>query len=257
MKLVWLLWLLIFNISLFADVYLSSDADRAGLANLSIISKSPITSYYQASITNEGLSCSISQPYQFSGIENGNIAISKNVKNFNLSLGSLYLMSNYYNQFSNYLNLSYTFHDVITWGIGQKLISVYEEENYYYTTTDIGFLISQNKTKLAVSYTNLFKRKSSKLTLPNIISTEISYNPIPDVYLALGLEKEKNFKTCPKIAIRYKVLKSLTLLSGYSLEPNQISFGISVNYYKCFINYAIMTHPQLDSTHYITLIYGL
>ncbi len=245
------------NSSLGAHIYLSSGADRVGVANLNIISHSPLTSYYQTGVYNDGISCSISQPFQFSGVENGNVSVSKSFHAYNISLGTLYLLSDHYTQFSNYLNFNYTIHDLITLGIGQKIITVNEEENYNYAITDIGCKIYKDKTKFAVNYTNLLQKESSKIELPNIVTTEISYSPTDDTDLAIGLEKEKNHQFSTSLGIRYKVMESLTLLSGYSLEPNQISFGLSINYQRFNVNYAIVTRPELNSTHHISLIYEM
>ena len=257
MRLVLVMFIWLVHSVLFSYIYLHNCADLVGVSNLNTISHSPLTSYYQSAIANQGISCSISQPFQFSEIENGNISFSKKFKDTSFSLGSVYLLSEYYNQFSNYLNLNYTFHDLITLGIGQKLISVDEEENYSYTITDVGFKIAKDKTQLAINYTNIFSKKSSKLELPNIIDSEISYNPLENTFIAVGVEKEKSQKLSTRFGIRYKLLQSLSLLSGYCLEPNQISFGIGIDCRDITINYAIITHPELDSTHHISIIYGL
>lgn len=257
MRLFCLVFFCFISSNLVSHVYLSNCADRVGVANLNIISKSPLTSYYQSAIANDGISSSISQPFQFSGIENGSISFSNTYNRINFSLGSVYLLSDHYSQFSNYLALNYAVNKLITLGVGQKLVTVNEEENYSYPLTDIACLISHEKTKLAISYTNIFQKKSSKIELPNIFNTEISYNPIENTFIAVGLEKEKGYKLASRFGIRYKVLQSLTLLSGYSLETNQISFGVGVDYREFSIHYAVITHPELDSTHHISLIYEL
>lgn len=257
MQLFWLFFFCFISNNLASHIYLDNCADRVGVANLNTISKSPLTSYYQSAVGNDGISTSISQPFQFSGIENGSISISKTYSRINFSLGSVYLLSNHYSQFSNYIALNYTFKEIVTIGVGQKLISVNEEDNYSYPVTDIACLISHDKTKLAVSYTNIFQTESYKIELPNIITTELSYNPIANTFIAVGFEKEKGYKLASKFGTRYKVLQSLTLLSGYSLELNQISFGLGVDYQEFSIHYAVKTHPELDSTHHISLIYEL
>jgi hypothetical protein len=257
MKKVWLIFFYLVSNSLFCHIYLNSDAARVGVANLNLISSSPLTDYYQAAVSNPGLSTSISHPFQFSGIENGNISFSYKYKNFHLSAGSLYLISNHYNLYSNYLGFNYLIKDLLTLGISQKFISVFEEENYFYPVTDLGCKIAHAKTMLAINYTNILHKQNCRIDLPNIISTEISYNPLHDTFIALGLEKEKNHKLQTKFGIRYNLLESLTLLTGYSLNPNQISFGLGIDYRKMSINYAIITHPELDSTHHISLIYAL
>ncbi len=257
MKLVWLFYLCLVNCSLLGHIYLDNCAARVGVANLNLISNSPLTDYYQAGVSNSGISTSISQPFQFSGVENGNITFSKNYHNNHLSVGSLYLLSDYYNLYSNYLSYNYSFQNIITLGISQKFISINETENYFSTITDIGCKITQEKTCLALNYTNLFHKNSSRIDLPNIFSTEISYNPLPETYVAIGFQKEKKHKVSTRFGFRYDLINSLTLLSGYSLEPNQIYFGIGLDYKRVNINYAINTHPQLDSSHYISIIYDM
>lgn len=255
MKKWWLFGFVVIFSPLFSHVYMNNCADRIGVANINIISISPLTSYYQAGVTNEGISTSISQPFQIAGVENGNISLSKNFRKMNISTGALYLFSDHYSMYSSYLNLNYELLEIISLGLSQKLISINETESYFETISDIGILISRDQTKLAINYTNLFNNKSNKLDIPNIISSEISYNPIKDTYLALGVEKEKRHKLSTKFGIRYRILSSLTLLSGYTLEPNQMFAGLSVSYKDFNITYAIATHPELDSTHQISLIY--
>ncbi len=257
MKLVWLFYFLFVNTTLFCHIYLGSCAARVGLANLNIISSSPLTDYYQAGVSNSGISTSLSQPFQFSGVENGNITYSQDFKKYHFSIGTLYLLSEYYNVYSNYLSINYSFQELITLGFSQKFISISEEENYFYTITDFGCKVSHEKTMIALNYSNILHKRSSRIDLPNIISTEIAFNPIKDTYIAFGLEKEKEHKLSKRFGVRYKIVKSLTLLTGYSLKPNQISFGVGVDYKKININYAVITHPELDSTHHISLIYEL
>lgn len=257
MKLVWLVLISLVYSTLSAHIYLNNCAARVGVANLDIISTSPLTSYYQAGVSNPGIVCSISQPFQISGIENGSLAYSQKSHNSSFALGCNYLYSDYYSQYSNFLSYNYTIKNCLTIGIGQKFIMINEEDNYVYPLTDLGLLISQEKSKLVLNYTNVLNKKSSKLDLPTLFSSEISYRLKSDTFVAVGIEKEKQHKLTTKFGIRYKVLPSLTLLSGYSLEPNQMAFGVGVDYKKFSINYAVITHPELDSTHHISLIYEL
>ncbi|MFA7057398.1 MAG: hypothetical protein WC155_07555 [Candidatus Cloacimonadales bacterium] len=257
MRLLCLLLFLFSYFSLPAHIYLSNCALRVGVSNLNLISESPLTSYYQPAVSHQGIACSISQPFQFSNIESGNLCFSQAWQEANFTVGSNYLISSNYSTYSNFLNYNYTFQKLITVGIGHKLISVFEEEKYLANSTDIGFMLKQEKVALALSYTNLFHNKSSKISLPNIISTELSYQPQADVFLGIGLEKEKNHKLNPKLGIRYQLAESLSLLSGYSLEPNQMTFGANISYNKFNISYAIATHNELKSSHYISLVYDL
>lgn len=257
MRLFWLLLTLFSYLSLPAHIYLSNCASRVGVSNLNLISTSPLTSYYQPAVSHQGVACSISQPFQFSNVENGNLAFSQDLATGNITLGSNYLISSDYSTYSNFLNYNYTFQELITIGLGHKLVTVFEEERYLENSTDLGLMLKQEDLALAVSYTNLFHNQNKRISLPNIISTELSYQPQDDVLLGVGLEKEKNQKLNTKLGISYQIIENLTLLSGYSLEPNQITFGVNIEYSKFTISYAIATHNELKSSHYVSLIYGL
>jgi hypothetical protein len=256
MKRFGLVILLFCLINLNGHIYLNNCADRLGVANISLLSQSPITSYYNPAISHEGISSSISQPYGFKDVDKGNLSISKDFQKYNITITSNYLISPHYTYFSNNLAMNYKFDNYAILGIGYKIVSIREEENYNLPETNIGLLLHKDNVRLAVSYSNLLNKKSSRIELPNILTSEISFKLNQFIGLALGLEKEKNYKQTTKIAIRYKALKSLELLSGYSLDPNQLFAGMQVDYKKIKTVYALESHLELGLTHTISLIYA-
>ncbi len=256
MKRLWLFLLLGVSLSLNAHIYMSNCADRVGVGNISLLSKSPITAYYNPAVSNVGTSTSISQPYGFSQVENGNFSVTKELNKISISLGCNYLVSSNFNQFSNNLAVNYKFNKFLKIGLGHKVINIIENDKYAANSSDIALLLKKDNSKVAITYSNLFNNHSSKILLPSILVTELSYEPSATTSIGLAFEKEKGYKLTTKVGIRYRPLPSLSILSGYSIEPNQMFAGIDVTYKKASIVYAIASHLELGLTHYLTLIYA-
>ncbi len=257
MKLFWFFLFLFISTSINCHIYLNNCADRVGLANINLISKSPLTSYYNPAISNQGIACSISQPFGFSGIENGSLCVSKDVKTINITYATNYLLSSNFKEFVNELSINYSFKDMIILGISHKHVSICETSNYSGHLSDVGILIKNDAIKFAFSYSNILNDNNSRIELPKILTSEVSYRFNDITSFAIAIEKEMEEQINSKLGIRYTPIKSMSILSGYSYEANQIFAGLDVEYKRFMIAYAISNHVDLGISHYISLIYDL
>lgn len=257
MKKYWFWLFLCYIVNINGHIFLNNCADRVGVANINLLSTSPNCAYYNPSLFNPGIATSISQPFGLSGIENGNITYASAIYKANVSLGVNYLLSDNYQQYSNFLSISYQLCDILTIGLSEKLITVYEYTNYKKWMTDVGILIKKDRLALAIAYTNLLHTPSAYLDMPNVISTEIAYSLSENSICGIALEKESNYALNSKIALRYALDKYMSVSSGYSFQPNQMFVGIILSYKQFSTNYAISTHLELGLTHYVSLKYEL
>ena len=98
--------------------------------------------------------------------------------------------------------------------------------------------------------------KTGKEQIPTIIDFGLSYLFSGKILLAVGVEKDFNYKPVFKLGIDYKVISFISLQAGISTNPDRYSFGIGFNYKNINANIACFKHQTLGFTPSFTLSYA-
>lgn len=91
--------------------------------------------------------------------------------------------------------------------------------------------------------------------LPVIMKAGISYRPTNKLLMNLETEKDINFPQTFKAGVEYKLVQSFSLRTGISTRPFVSSYGFSFHFYAFELLYSLNTHPQLQPSHHLGLVY--
>ena len=178
----------------------------------------------------------------------GTMAIGGMVYGFDLykeskiSLGGSY---NYQNNF--YLGATLNYKNISIKNYGSKSAIIFDLGLLAIITDDLHF---------GFSYKNITHASLSSDTdeLPVEIFSGLSYRIINSCVISLAIEKDIRYKVSPRFGIDYKIIKYLSLRTGFSKNPNLYSFGVGIHYSMFDFNYALFTHQELGLTHQIGVI---
>ena len=178
----------------------------------------------------------------------GTIAVGGMVYGFELykeskiSIGGSY---NYQNNFYLGTTLNYKNISIKNYGIKSALIF------------DIGLLaIITDNLHFGFSYRNITRASLSSNTdeLPVEFLSGLSYKIINNCTVSLAVEKDIRYKASPRFGIDYRIIKYISLRTGFSKYPNLYSFGMGIHYSMLNFNYAIFTHQELGLTQQIGIV---
>ena len=122
---------------------------------------------------------------------------------------------------------------------------------------DLGIIaILTDELHLGFSYRNISRTSlsSDNDELPVIFQSGLSYKIISNCTLSFAVEKDIRYKASPRFGIDYRIIKYLSLRSGFSKEPDKYSFGLGIHYLSFNFNYAFFTHQELGITHQVGVI---
>jgi len=178
----------------------------------------------------------------------GTIAIGGMVYGFDLykeskiSLGGSY---NYQNNF--FIGATLNYKNISIKNYGSKSAIIFDLGLLAIITSDLHF---------GFSYKNITRSSLSSATdeLPVEILSGLSYKIIDNCTISLAIEKDIRYKASPRLGIDYKIIKYLSLRTGFSKNPNLYSFGVGIHYLMFDFNYALFTHQELGLTHQIGVI---
>jgi hypothetical protein len=91
--------------------------------------------------------------------------------------------------------------------------------------------------------------------LPVVMKAGISYRPTAKLILNLETEKDISFPQALKAGLEYKIIPTLAVRTGISSKPIASSYGFSFSFYAFEFLYALNTHPQLQPSHHLALVY--
>ncbi len=91
--------------------------------------------------------------------------------------------------------------------------------------------------------------------LPVVMKAGISYRPIQKLILNLETEKDINFPQTFKAGLEYKIIPTLAFRTGVSTKPFISSYGFSFSFYAFELLYSLNTHPQLQPSHHLAIVY--
>ena len=163
-------------------------------------------------------------------------------KESEISIGGSY---NYRNNF--YLGGTLNYKNISIKNYGSKSAIIF----------DLGLLaIITEDLHLGFSYKNITRASLSSNTdeLPVEIISGLSYRIINNCTVSLAIEKDIRYKASPRFGIDYKIIKYLSLRTGFSKNPNLYSFGVGIHYSMFNFNYALFTHQELGLTHQVGVI---
>ncbi len=113
---------------------------------------------------------------------------------------------------------------------------------------------------VGASISNLNQASISKSEMeyrPTIMSFGISYRPTSKAYINLEATKDVDHETSYKAGVQYAVHKSLWIGMGIVTEPRINTFGLGFSYRKFEIDYAMLIHPVLGSSHLMSVAYRI
>ena len=91
--------------------------------------------------------------------------------------------------------------------------------------------------------------------LPVVMKAGLSYRPTEKLIFNLETEKDISFPQTFKAGLEYKIVPSFALRTGISTKPFISSYGFSFNFYAFELLYSLNTHPQLQPSHHLGLVY--
>lgn len=163
-------------------------------------------------------------------------------KESKISIGGSY---NYQNNF--YLGTTLNYKNISIKNYGSKSALIF----------DIGLLaIITDNLHFGFSYRNITRASLSSNTdeLPVEFLSGLSYKIINNCTVSLAVEKDIRYKASPRFGIDYRIIKYISLRTGFSKYPNLYSFGMGIHYSMLNFNYAIFTHQELGLTQQIGIV---
>ena len=93
----------------------------------------------------------------------------------------------------------------------------------------------------------------SRESLPQVYSTGVAYQPIPEAVLSLALVKDIRYASEFQIGIEYSIIPGVALRGGMSSEPSILNAGIGVRYAFVQLDYAFSESSDLGLEHQISI----
>jgi hypothetical protein len=94
---------------------------------------------------------------------------------------------------------------------------------------------------------------SAKEKLPQVFVTGIAYSPIPELTLAVDLEKDVRYPVELHAGIQYMFLDLLAARVGTTNDPSIFSAGLGIRYSFVQLDYAFANHSELGAMHQMSL----
>ena len=212
-------------------------------------------------VENNSVSAGYLSLYQVDGLSSVFATFSKSVKNGFVSAGVFSLGDEVYRQ------------DKLAIGFGNKfgLASLGISINYHhymiegfgsggFASLDIGG-VAELSPKIYISgvIKNVTQTRISQYTgeyFPTLMSTGISFRPTDQLILYSQYDKDLENPGELKLGLEY-THSSLILRAGLLTNPANLFFGIGFHHKKLKMDYGMMNHQVLHSSHIITLSYIL
>ena len=94
---------------------------------------------------------------------------------------------------------------------------------------------------------------SCREPLPQIITTGVSFLPIPKVKTLFEWEQDLEYPGRAKFGILCRPFRWLRFALGYAANPGQVTGGIELSFKHFSFDYAATTHAQLGLSHWLGL----
>lgn len=93
--------------------------------------------------------------------------------------------------------------------------------------------------------------------LPQIITTGVSYVPVPHIKTILEWEQDLEYPGRAKFGVLCRPFRWLRFALGYAANPGQVTGGVELTFQFVSFNYAATTHAQLGLSHWLGLGFNL
>ncbi len=97
----------------------------------------------------------------------------------------------------------------------------------------------------------------SQEPLPQILATGYKYSPAGPLKALIEIEKDLAHRPRQKFGVVWETTSWLSLATGYANNPDQASFGFSLQLSRITIDYAIASHLHLPETHTLAVHFRL
>ena len=255
---IFLVILFIPKLSQCAFLQISPCAELAGLSNISGLTNSPASCFYNPAVfrtDNFYFSSTYYQPFSIPDLTYKNAMLAYGYKNANMVLALQDLGNDIYKEQTALVSVNYQIIKNLKFGVNGRLlhksISIFQNKNAY--QIDIGTLMQFDKFKIFTSFSNLTFSKLDNETLPQESRTGIVYNVHGNLSTAVSFVKELDYPFSYHFAVSYKPFQIFQLNSGFQTEPNEIYGGMTVSYKFFNISYAVKNHQCLNLTHFFTI----
>lgn len=252
------LFLLLYSFELLfcLDIKLYSDASLIALGENSLIAESPSTSLYQPAMQGNAISVSHSNPYGFNELNFVQFAYQKQIENIGVNAGVFYYENKIINYKNIYAGFSYNFLDILN-GINLRYltqnINNYDKKDTF--ILDYGLIKKSDFLSYGFSFSNITQAQIDNIKLNSTIKFENMIRVNENVDLATSFEKEKYFDYRYSFATKIRIFKNNFAMFSFINNPEQFATGVDFNINKSSFVYAVRTHPQLDLTHSVSIIY--
>jgi len=93
----------------------------------------------------------------------------------------------------------------------------------------------------------------AKEKLPQVFSTGVAYSPLPEITLAVDLEKDIRYPVELHAGVQYLLLDLLAARVGTTGNPSLLSAGLGIHLSIAQLDYAFADHEDLGPTHQVSL----
>jgi hypothetical protein len=261
-------FILFFFVPFFTNYLLAQNANlykggatTASIGGISSIIKGQDAIYHNPAGTTEfkkktAFDLSYENRYGIAGLNDIGIGVlyKKGFSNFSLNL-SQYGIESYKEQ---NLGLGYARQLIENLSVGIKAnynslkITDYGSTNYF--SFDIGFQSKINRQLSLGGYINNFLQSENKSdNSPTSIALGLAYAPSEKVTLMTEFLKVTDRPLSPKLAIIYKIQKSIELRLGSDITKGEIGFGLGYNIKSYLLRFGYVTHQSLNGSYSITV----
>jgi hypothetical protein len=91
--------------------------------------------------------------------------------------------------------------------------------------------------------------------LPTVMKAGLSYRPDRRLMLNAEVAQDLGFPTQVRAGAEYHLLERLAVRTGITTQPFTQSFGAGFALWAWQVDYALVTHPQLQPSHHLSLVY--
>jgi hypothetical protein len=91
--------------------------------------------------------------------------------------------------------------------------------------------------------------------LPTLMKAGLSYRPEAKLVLNAEVAQDLGFPAQVRGGAEYQLLAKLAVRTGISSQPFTQSFGVGFGLWAWQVDYALVTHPQLQPSHHLSLAY--
>ncbi len=113
-----------------------------------------------------------------------------------------------------------------------------------------------DRTRIAIAAENITAADmgtEAEVELPRTVSAVLAYEPYKYTQVAFAAVRRAGQDFSYSVAAEGSPVEFLTFRSGFATSPNRFSAGLGLKYKFANVEYAIITHPVLPLSHYVSV----